>query len=86
MPQYEQPYGGEEGSANFEESYRAALEPFWAQQKQEISQSSTDISEYKSQQLPLARIKKASTPRARASVIVCLVISAVSAVLTHVSV
>jgi hypothetical protein len=34
------------------------LEPFWASQKQEISQASTDLAEYKSQQLPLARIKK----------------------------
>lgn len=56
--QYEQPYGEAAGDGAFDESYKAALEPFWRAQKQEISQASTDISEYKSQQLPLARIKK----------------------------
>ena len=58
LSSYEQPYGHESGPGQFDEAYRAALEPFWAAQKQEISQASTDISEYKSQQLPLARIKK----------------------------
>jgi hypothetical protein len=56
--QYEQPYGEAAGDGAFDEAYKAALEPFWRAQKQEISQASTDISEYKSQQLPLARIKK----------------------------
>jgi hypothetical protein len=56
--QYENSYGHEGGEGQFDEAYRAALEPFWRAQKQEISQASTDISEYKSQQLPLARIKK----------------------------
>jgi hypothetical protein len=56
--QYEQPYGEVAGEGAFDEAYKAALEPFWRAQKQEISQASTDISEYKSQQLPLARIKK----------------------------
>jgi len=60
QPQYEQPYGHEAGQGQFEEAYKAVLDPFWAAQKQEISQASTDLSEYKSQQLPLARIKKVS--------------------------
>jgi hypothetical protein len=58
VQQYEQPYGHQPGEGQFDEAYRAALDPFWQAQKQEISQASTDISEYKSQQLPLARIKK----------------------------
>lgn len=56
--QYENSYGHEGGEGQFDEAYRAALDPFWRAQKQEISQASTDISEYKTQQLPLARIKK----------------------------
>ncbi len=53
-----EPYGHQPGDGHFDEAYRAVLDPFWRAQKQEISQASTDLSEYKSQQLPLARIKK----------------------------
>lgn len=57
-PPQQEGYGHQPGEGHFDDAYRSVLEPFWRAQKQEISQASTDLSEYKSQQLPLARIKK----------------------------
>jgi hypothetical protein len=45
-----------------EEAYEAALRPFWAAMKHEVSACGSDLAEYKNQQLPLARIKKVAAP------------------------
>lgn len=41
-----------------QQQHQAALKSFWVQQMEEIENTSTDPSEFKNHQLPLARIKK----------------------------
>lgn len=42
-------------------STSGGLQTFWAQQLHEVQQVSADVTEFKNQQLPLARIKKVSS-------------------------